>query len=131
MLIACGLALIDAILITLYYFSRGDESESFMARMWITPRLVFPLIAVLGFLVLVGLILRRGKSYRDIGRQLWLGGLLWLIVYDAAFVNAYVSSAWACVILTLLPVTYVGMKVVGVVGGVAALARRPEFRRAE
>jgi 4-hydroxybenzoate polyprenyltransferase len=129
--IAGGLVFIDAILIVLYYFSQAGFGDSFTTTMWITPRLIFPMIAVLGFVVLAMLIIRRGKSNREIGHQLWLCGLLWLIVYDATFVEAYVSPAWAGIILALLPVTYVGMRVMSVAGGIAALARRPEFRRAE
>jgi 4-hydroxybenzoate polyprenyltransferase len=129
--IAGGLIFIDAVLIVLYFFSRVEAGDSFITTMSITPRLIFPLIAMLGFFVLAVLIIRRGRSNRDIGHQLWLAGLLWLIVYDATFVEAYVSPAWAGIILALLPVTYVGIRVMSLAGGIAALARRPDFRRAE
>jgi hypothetical protein len=126
-----GLVLIDAVLIGLYYFSQAEDGDSFVEIMRLTPRLIFPILAMAGFVMLAVLIVRRGRSYRDIGRQMWLAGLLWLIVYDAAFVYAYIGAAWAGVILALLPITYVGIRVMGVMGGIATLAKRPEFRRAE
>lgn len=126
-----GLAVIDAILIALYYFWYADRGESlFQMARW-TPRLIFPVLAFLGFLVLTILIFRRNRSYRQSGRELWIAGLLWLIVYDAAFVDAYVSPIWALVILALLPVSYAASQAMTVAGGIAAVARRPGYRRAE
>ncbi|HWB52656.1 MAG TPA: hypothetical protein VG722_00620, partial [Tepidisphaeraceae bacterium] len=128
--IGCGLGIIDAILIGLFYLRRS-HGQSFIATMWITPGLLLPVAAIVGFAVIAAIIIWRSKSYRGVGRQLWLAGLLWLIVYDASFVAAYVSAAWAGVIVCLLPVAYAGLKILSWGSGLAALTHRPEFRRAE
>lgn len=126
-----GLATINILLVGMFYWRRAANGASFATAMWITPGLWFPVLAILGFIIVMTLIVRTSKSYRDIGQRLWLAGLLWLVVYDASFVGAYVSIAWAAVIAGLLPVAYVGLKLLTVFGGIAALTRRPEFRRAE
>lgn len=130
MLIA-SLAMIDAILIGLFYLRRSRHGASFGAAMWITPGLMLPVAAVVGFVVIALIIKHSSRSYRDLGSRLGLAGLLWLIVYDAAFVWGYVSFAWAVVIIMLLPVAYIGLKILSLGSGIAALTRRPEYRRAE
>jgi hypothetical protein len=60
-----------------------------------------------------------------------LYGLLWLIVYDAAFVAGYVRD-WvaAAAILMLLPLAYGSVRLMRWWSQIVALSQRPSFKRA-
>lgn len=50
------------------------------------------------------------EQRRRAGRQLIVAGLLWLIVYDAAFVLGYVGRRQALGVLVLLPMAYAAVR---------------------
>jgi hypothetical protein len=64
------------------------------------------------------------------GQRLMLCGLLWLIVYDAAFVAGYVSFTAAGLMLLLLPLAYVAVQMMRWWNQLLALSRTPQFHRA-
>jgi hypothetical protein len=60
-----------------------------------------------------------------------LYGLLWLIVYDAAFVAAYVGWLAAGAVLLLLPVAYLSVQLMRWWAQLMTLSQRPPFKRAQ
>ncbi len=60
-----------------------------------------------------------------------LYGLLWLIVYDVAFVGAFVGIAPALALLILLPLAYGSVQLMRWWGQLIALSQRPGFKRAD
>jgi hypothetical protein len=60
-----------------------------------------------------------------------LRGLLWLIVYDAAFVAGYVGLVPAAIILALLPIAYLSVQLMRWWNQFLALSQRPAFKRVE
>jgi hypothetical protein len=59
-----------------------------------------------------------------------LFGLLWLIVYDAAFVAGYVSWLAAGLLLLLLPAAYFSVQLMRWWSRLVALSQRPQYQRA-
>lgn len=99
-------------------------------RLAVTPALVAPAAAAVGFWVAAGMVLRIGGEPRSRGKQLMLLGLLWLIVYDAAFVAGHVGPAAGLALLALLPIGWGSVRVMRAWARVAALAQRPAYLRA-
>jgi 4-hydroxybenzoate polyprenyltransferase len=129
--IAGGLAIVDATCIILVWFRRQSFHElSALDRLWITPGLLVPAIAVVLFLIVAELIWLRSADTRAAGRNLMLAGLLWLIVYDASFVAGYVDWRAAIVLLLLLPVAYFSVTVMRWWAKIVLLSQRPEYQRA-
>lgn len=92
--------------------------------------LLYVLAAVAGFAVVSVLILRRERERRAAGQQLMLAGLLWLIVYDAAFALAYVGRMQATVLIALLPASYLSVQVMRWWSKLLQLGQKPQFIRA-
>jgi 4-hydroxybenzoate polyprenyltransferase len=67
---------------------------------------------------------------RQAGQRLILAGLLYLIVYDAAFVLGYVGPLAALLVLTLLPIAYLAVRLMRAWASVVQLTQPPAFRRA-
>lgn len=65
---------------------------------------------------------------RAAGRQLMLAGLLWLIVYDAAFALGYVGWREALLVLMLLPLAYGAVRLMRAASGLSQLRKPLEFR---
>lgn len=86
--------------------------------------------AVAGFGVVSLLVLRRERERRVAGQQLMLAGLLWLIVYDAAFALAYVGRMQATILIALLPVSYLSVQVMRWWSKLLQLSEKPQFIRA-
>jgi hypothetical protein len=59
-----------------------------------------------------------------------LYGLLWLIVYDAAFVAGYVSWILGAIMLALLPIAWWSVVFMRWWSKVISVAQRPAFQRA-
>jgi hypothetical protein len=72
----------------------------------------------------------RTENGRLAGQKLMLWGLLWLIVYDAAFVAGYVSLKRAGLVLLLLPTAYGSVLMMRLWANVVALSHKPQYRRA-
>ncbi len=93
-------------------------------------RLLIPLSAGVIFLGLAVLIRQRTADARAAGKRIMLVGLLWLIVYDVAFVGLYVSTLAAGALLLLLPLAYMSVQVMRGWAKAVELTRPPEFQRA-
>lgn len=65
---------------------------------------------------------------RRAGRQLILAGLMWLIVYDAAFVLGYVGWREAVGVLVLLPLAYGAVRLMRLASLLAQASEPPTFR---
>jgi 4-hydroxybenzoate polyprenyltransferase len=129
-----SLAGIDAAAVMMVWWKRSGgvmTAATFAQSLWVRPGLALPLAAAAVFVVVAWLIWRRSASHREAGQDLMLYGLLWLIVYDTAFVAGYVGPGMAAVIFLLLPVAYLSVQVMRWWGKLVALTHRPEFRRVE
>jgi hypothetical protein len=128
-----GLALADALLIGLYaaraQLHHQPSPASIIAALWIRRALIAPLAAALVF-VLLGIFIRRRLRERQAGQVLMLYGLLWLIVYDVAFVAGYVDLLTATALLLLLPLAYGSVQIMRWWARILSLSQRPQFRRA-
>ena len=135
-----GLGFVDAMCIWLVWWRRQDRFDGNVFHrtcdaLWITPGLLLPVIAILGFVVLT-LMLRRqfmlqGRAgERRLGQVVMLYGLLWLIVYDAAFTAGYVGVIPAMLLLCLLPMGYLSVQTMRGWSKVLSLSQKPEFQRA-
>jgi 4-hydroxybenzoate polyprenyltransferase len=126
-----GLALVDAVCVSLVSFRRQVRlNTGFAQSLWVTPGLLLPIAAIIGFVVVAAVIWLRSSDIRSAGRNLMLAGLLWLIVYDASFVAGYVSYAAAGAILLLLPVAYLSVLLMRWWAKLVLLSQRPEYQRA-
>jgi 4-hydroxybenzoate polyprenyltransferase len=131
-----GLGLVDALCITLVWWRRQDRYHGdFAGALWITPALALPILAVAGF-VMLALYIRQqlageGRAgERRAGQIVMLYGLLWLIVYDAAFAIGYVGIVPGLLLLCLLPMAYLSVKTMRAWSRVLSLSQQPEFQRA-
>ena len=128
LLVLGGLAAIDAMLLSLVA-SRGAPGS---AALRVEPGLILPALAAAAFVLLAWRVRRRSASSREAGQAVMLYGLLWLIVYDAAFVAGYVRDAFATLgILLLLPVAYLSVRLMRWWSQLVALSQRPAFKRAK
>lgn len=124
-----GLGLIDGMAIGLVWWRRHGLPPG--RGLWISPGLVFPLAAAVGFVMLAFWIRRRVQPLRQAGQALMLYGLLWLIIYDAAFLAGYVGPLSAILLILLLPVAYLSVQLMRGWSKFRALSQRPAFKRAE
>jgi len=132
--VAGGLAFINAALIIILAYRRNptlNSASDFVQAFWITRGLLPPLFAVLIFIFLAVLIRRSSATPREAGQRLMLYGLLWLIVYDAAFVAGYVGLIPAVFILSLLPVAWFCVRLMRWWSNLLSLSQRPQFKRAD
>ena len=115
-----GLALVDATAILIVGWHRGLRLNSGLS---------LPASAAIWFIVAAVLIGKFAPTRRIAGQRLMLCGLLWLIVYDAAFVAVYVSWPAAGLIALLLPTAYLAVLVMRWWNHIIALSHRPQFQR--
>jgi hypothetical protein len=130
LLILGGLGMVDLSVVGLATWQRWRGGLSFASALWITPGLWLPLIAAGAFVLLAAYIRLRSRSIRSAGQQLMLYGLLWLIVYDAAFALGYIGPRSAGLILLLAPIAWLSVQLIRWWAGLALLTRTPTFRRA-
>jgi len=128
-----GLAAVDASLIlAVSWRHHGAEGKaSAAAALAITPGLALPALAVLAFVAVAFAIRRQNRNARQAGGALMLTGLLWLIVYDAAFVAGFVGIAPAGAMLGLLPVAYFSVQLMRWWNQIVAISQRPAYKRVE
>jgi hypothetical protein len=122
-----GLALVDVVSIALVAYRRAHTPNP----LGIERGLLVPLVAVLVFVLLALLIYQTVPVRRQAGQRLMLYGLLWLIVYDAAFAFGYVNWVAGVVLIALLPMAYFSVQLMRWWGNVLSLSQRPQFKRAE
>lgn len=118
-----GLALVDGAALGLLYWLRRDS-------LWVSEGLMLPGAAVLLFIAVAIVIWKRMGMRREAGQTLMMYGLLWLIVYDAAFAAAYVNLLACALLLVLLPVAYLSVQLMRWWSKLIIASQRPEYRRA-
>jgi hypothetical protein len=106
------------------------EIETLLESLRIDSRLIYPGLAVLGFLGVAWFVRRKNYDPRIAGQTLMLMGLLWLIVYDVSFVAAYVAVIPAVLLLLLLPAAYLSVQFMRWWSKVISLSQKPTFQRA-
>ncbi len=109
--------------------TRGG-SGTFAENIHLDFRLLAPVAATLGFVLVARQVRRRSTTQREAGQATMLYGLLWLIVYDAVFAGLWAHWAVGVGILLLLPVAYFSVKVMRWWSKLLAASQRPEFKRA-
>jgi 4-hydroxybenzoate polyprenyltransferase len=117
------IAAVDAVALGLTAWLRAD-------RLWIVPGLMLPAAAVFLFATFTLYIRGRQANRRAAGQALMLYGLLWLILYDACFVGAYVGWPEGLLILALLPLAYLSVQLMRWWSKLILASQRPEYRRA-
>jgi 4-hydroxybenzoate polyprenyltransferase len=123
-----GLLSVDVILVALVAARRDPSHPPPLPIDW---RLLVPLAAVLVFVVIAWIIRRRSETSREAGQKLMLYGLLWLIVYDACFVGAYVDDPIATfAVAMMLPLAYFSVRLMRWWSKLLALSQKPQFKRA-
>ena len=125
-LVGCDLGLV-------YMLGRhlGDGTVGGIPTALKLDRRLVPAVAAAGAFALFAVVLRRRSTNgRAAGQQLMLYGLLWLIVYDAAFVGGYASWPAAAGLVGLLPVAYGSVQLMRWWGRVLSLSQRPAYQRA-
>jgi len=125
-----GLGFLDALLLSVVWFRRHRLGMSVAQTFWMEQGLILPIAASVVFFLLGILIKRTSPTPRDAGQRLMLYGLLWLIVYDTAFVAGYVGTDEAFYIFMLLPVAFLAVQFMRWWTRVISLSQRPEFKRA-
>ena len=118
-----GLAFIDAAAIGLLAWRRPES-------LLIQPGLMLAGAAVLLFIAVAMIIHKRMGLRREAGQTLMLYGLLWLIVYDAAFAAGYVNWLAACMLLLLAPVAYLSVQLMRWWSKLLIASHRPDYKRA-
>jgi len=92
--------------------------------------LVVPLTAAIVFVLIAHFIRQADPSSRSAGKNLMLLGLLWLIVYDAAFVSVYAHWTIGLTIALLLPLSYCSVRFMRLWSKVLQLSQPPAYLRA-
>ena len=116
-------ALVDAAAIAMTWWLRPSS-------LWIEPGLMVPASAMMLFATVTLVIRGRVANRRAAGQTLMLYGLLWLILYDACFVGAYVGWLEAMMILTLLPLAYLSVQLMRWWSKLVLASQRPDYKRA-
>jgi UbiA prenyltransferase family len=134
-----GLAGLDLLVMASVGLRRGDQTfQDMITKLEIGPRLLIPFAAFLAF-VFIGYVVRKGNPNRRIaGQKLMLYGLLWLIVYDAAFVAGYLpvpnhrvaGYVAAAAVLCLLAIAWWSVQIMRWWSKLLSLSQRPTFQRA-
>jgi hypothetical protein len=126
-----GLAVVDGMLIALVAARRGAGGAGIAAALRIESGLLLPVLASVLFVLLAWRVRRKSATSRQAGQAVMLYGLLWLIVYDAAFVAGYVRNGTATLaILMFLPVAYLSVQLMRWWSKLVAVSHRPAFKRA-
>jgi 4-hydroxybenzoate polyprenyltransferase len=132
--VAAGLGLLDLVLVGLVWWTRRSRlgADAGLAEILRLDRaLLLPAGLAIMFVGLAILLRLRCSSPRVAGQSLMLYGLLWLILYDAAFVAMYVAPLPAGALLVLLPVAYLSVQAMRWWSKFLSLSQRPSFKRAE
>lgn len=122
--VVAGLACMNAAAIAGTLWRRGEAA--WQGALAIDGRLLAPIGAAAGFVLLVGLL--RAAGLRAQG--LITASVLWLIVYDAAFAGAYVGAAASAALLALLPATGAAVIASRWWSRLVLLSQKPQYQRA-
>ena len=125
-----GLLTVDVLFVGLVWWRRGMRRDvSWWESLRIEPALLLPFACAAAFVALAWYLRRQVAVSRNAGQTLMLYGLLWLIVYDAAFVVGFVGPVPALALLVLLPLAYASVQMMRWWGQLIALSQRPGFKR--
>lgn len=122
-----GLLIINAGLIAMLIWRRGDRAGGWRAAIGFGPELIWPAVAIAGFFIVLAVIRARHRDSRGAGKVLMLFGLLYLIVYDAAFVAGDAGWGPALVLLTLLPIAWGSVKLMRIWSTIVTLSEKPRY----
>ncbi len=129
-----GLSLFNISVVSFIAWYRFDPKLGFWHgvahALSIHAGLVWPVLAVLWFCIIAWMILRLTPNRRTAGERLMLTGLLWLIVYDAAFVGGYVSGLMSLAVLMLLPIAGLAVLTMRGWSQLVMLSAPPQYQRA-
>jgi hypothetical protein len=103
---------------------------TFAESLGVSSALVLPLVALVAFVVIAVFLRRAIPDPRTAGQTIMLYGLLWLIVYDAAFVAGHVGYVPAVLILLLLPAAYFSVQLMRTWSRIVLLSQKPTYQRA-
>jgi hypothetical protein len=93
------------------------------------PGLLLP-AGLAGLFILVAWRIRSSSpTPRQAGQTLMLAGLLWLIVYDAAFAWVYVGWRSAAGLLLLAPISYLSVLLMRWWARLILLSQQPDYKR--
>lgn len=123
-----GLGVLDVLAVGVVWLRRGNEG--YRQALGIQPGLVLPFAAAALFALVAWIIRVRTGPSRQAGQTLMLYGLLWLIVYDTAFVAVYDSWTDGLLLLLLLPAAYLSVQLMRWWSKLVTLSQRPTFKRA-
>ena len=132
--IVAGLAIVDALAIITLGTHRGEAGDplhalQFDPSMAWNNKLLLPIAAVVGFII-VGIIIRvRTPGLRDAGQKLVLYGLLWLTIYDACFVYVYVGWWEGLLMLLFFPAAWLSVQLMRWWSKFVSISQRPAFKR--
>ncbi len=126
-----GLLAVDLGLIRVLGWRWGDDTLRGLPKALHLNTSILPALAAVVAFVFVALVVRRRTANgREAGQKLMLYGLLWLIVYDAAFVGGYASWPAAAGLVCLLPIAFGSVQLMRWWGRVLSLSQRPVYQRA-
>jgi 4-hydroxybenzoate polyprenyltransferase len=126
-----GLAMINLVVIALFGWHVGDKTLAGLLYGLNVNRSLIPVaITIPAFVAIAWRVRRTNAVAADAGQKLMLYGLLWLIVYDSAFVAGYVSWAAAGILLCLLPIAWWSVQLMRWWSKVYSLSQKPVFQRA-
>jgi hypothetical protein len=117
-----GVLGVDLLAVALVWTRRPDSLR-------LVPGLLLPVVLAGVFAFLAWRIWATRSSTRQAGQTLMLAGLLWLIVYDAAFALVYLNWKYATVVLLLLPVSYLLVQSMRWWAKLVMISQPPEFKR--
>jgi len=134
-IIGAALAMVDAIaIIVLGTIRGGGDGDVLVAlrsdesMMW-QDGLLVPIGAVVAFILVAFYIRWRTPGLRDAGQKLMLYGLLWLTVYDACFIFAYVGWQEGLLMLLFFPAAWLSVQLMRWWSKVVSLSQKPTFKR--
>ena len=126
-----GLVAFDGVLVGMLGRHVGDGTVGDIpAALGLDARALPAAAAAVAFAGVAVVVRRRSTNSRDAGQRLMLYGLLWLIVYDAAFVGGYASWPAAAGLVSLLPIAFGSVQLMRWWGRVISLGQRPAYQRA-
>jgi 4-hydroxybenzoate polyprenyltransferase len=126
-----GLVLINVSTIAFFGYRLGDQTLHGMLKPLEFNTALLPAAATVPcFIALAFWVRKKNPISSDAGQKLMLYGLLWLIIYDAAFVAGYVSWAAGGFLLCLLPIAWWSVQLMRWWSKVYSLSQRPEYQRA-
>jgi 4-hydroxybenzoate polyprenyltransferase len=129
--VGTGLLLINLATISFFGWHLSDGTLHGLLRDLEFNRSLLPVLPTIPAFVLVAIWIKKTNSVpSEAGQKLMLYGLLWLIIYDSAFVAGYVSWAAAGLLLCLLPIAWWSVQLMRWWSKVYSLSQRPVFQRA-